>query len=250
MKRKGNTRIRILLLTGVLLAMAAAWLLYVSDYYHADGQGLDSAAWPAGCTISQEEDCIVFAPEQPRAALVFYPGGKVEETAYASLMDACAEKGILCILVRMPARLAILDIDAADWFRGLYPEIEHWYIGGHSLGGSSAAMYLARGSEGWDGLILLGSYSSKDLSQKPLEVLSIYGSQDGVLNRGNYESCRSNLPSGNAEYVIEGGNHAQFGTYGEQKGDGKATISNEEQIELTARYIADFVFDGVLAAAG
>ena len=34
---------------------------------------------------------------------------------------------------------------------------------------------------------------------------------------------------------MEGGNHSQFGNYGEQKGDGKATISAEEQQRQTVK---------------
>ena len=161
----------------------------------------------------------------------------MEYSAYQPLMAACAERGILCILVEMPFNLAVLDINAADGIQEQYPEIEKWYIGGHSLGGSMAASYLADHTDDYDGLILLGSYSTADLSETDLDVLSVYGSEDKVMNRMKYDENKSNLPNDFVEVVLEGGCHAYFGMYGAQEGDGKPTISNEEQIFLTAENI-------------
>ena len=152
-------------------------------------------------------------------------------------MAACADNGVLCVLVQMPFNLAVLDIHAAEGIQAAYPEIETWYIGGHSLGGSMAASHLSNHIDAYDGLILLGSYSTADLSETDLQVLSIYGSEDKVMNRVKYDENKANLPGDFIEVVIDGGCHAYFGMYGPQDGDGKATISNEEQIILTAAHI-------------
>ena len=104
-----------------------------------------------------------------------------------------------------------------------------------------AASYVADNSESFDGLILLAAYSSKDLSETELSVLTVYGSADEVMNRDKYEDSLSNLPAGYKEAVIDGGNHAGFGMYGEQSGDGEATITAAEQILKTAKIIAGFV---------
>ena len=228
---------RILTVTvSIVLALAlivGACAIYLGDYYRADHAAI-GAFLPQGTTWKEEPDgTVVFRPE----GLVFYPGGKVEHTAYVPLMQACAERGILCVLVEMPFNLAVLDINAADGIQREYPEIEDWYIGGHSLGGSMAASYLADHREDYKGLILLGSYSTEDLSDTDLAVLSVYGSEDTVMNRKKYDENRSNLPSDYTEYVIDGGCHAYFGMYGAQKGDGTPTVTNEEQIRLTAERI-------------
>lgn len=173
--------------------------------------------------------------------MIFYPGGKVQYEAYAPLMEACAKQGILCILLQMPGNLAVLDINAAEGIPEDYPDIENWYIAGHSLGGSMAASYISSHEKGYKGLILLAAYSTADLKEKGLDVLSIYGSQDGVLKMNSYEKYRSNLPEKFTEIVIPGGCHAYFGSYGAQKGDGTPEISNEEQILLTADAIGDFI---------
>ncbi len=94
---------------------------------------------------------VIIASVVPVAAgLIFYPGGKVEYTAYQPLMAACAERDILCVLVEMPFNLAVFDINAADGIQEQYPEVGHWYIGGHSLGGSMAASYLSKHTEKFD----------------------------------------------------------------------------------------------------
>ena len=229
-----------IIITSALLAFAitvGACAIYLGDYYRADHEAI-GAFLPQGTVWREEPDgTIVFEPEGATKGLIFYPGGKVEYTAYVPLMQACAEKGILCVLVEMPFNLAVFDINAADGIQKEYPEIEDWYIGGHSLGGSMAASYLKKHTDEFEGLILLGSYSTADLSDTGLEVLSIYGSEDQVLNREKYNDNMGNLPKDFKEIVIEGGCHAYFGMYGAQDGDGTPTIANEEQIRLTVENI-------------
>lgn len=226
----------------VLLILFVACVIYLNDYYKADQEAM--AAFAPTISVSKEileDDTIVFKPQDVKAGFIFYPGGKVEYTAYEPLMEVCAAKGILCVLVEMPFNLAVLDVDAADGIKEKYPEIQDWYIGGHSLGGSMAASYLSDHVDEFKGLILLGSYSTADLSKTSLNVLSIYGSEDRVLNREKYEDNKSNLPANYTEMIINGGCHAYFGMYGQQDGDGTPTITNTEQINQTADAIAKFI---------
>ena len=235
-KRKIFTTVASIVL--ILAVIAGVCASYVGDYYRADQNAIEAFV-PMNVVSTEllDDDTLVFKPENATKGFVFYPGGKVEYTAYQPLMTACAQQGILCVLVEMPFNLAVLDINAADGIQEQYPEIEKWYIGGHSLGGSMAASYLADHIDDYDGLILLGSYSTADLSETGLDVLSVYGSEDRVMNRVKYDENKSNLPSDLIEVVIEGGCHAYFGMYGVQEGDGKPAISNEEQIFLTANHI-------------
>jgi pimeloyl-ACP methyl ester carboxylesterase len=110
-------------------------------------------------------------------------------------------------------------------------------MGGHSLGGAMAASYVSKNEDDFRGLVLLAAYSTADLSDSDLHVISLYGSEDGVLNMEKYEKYRSNLPEDTAEDIIDGGCHAYFGMYGEQRGDGEAKITNEEQILYTAEAV-------------
>jgi len=110
-----------------------------------------------------------------------------------------------------------------------YPNIQTWSVGGHSLGGLAAANYAGKHLDEIDGLVFWASYPADDsLSNSSLSVLSIYGSND-LSGMEPYDKSRSQLPSDTQFILIEGGNHAQFGSYGPQAGDKPATISAEEQ---------------------
>ena len=226
----------------LLLVIGIGSYASVSDYYHADETALEAMSDQTdGIQIEQDRNVIWFIPEKPTTGLIFYPGGKVEHSAYAPLLRACAEQGILCALVQMPGNLAVLDANAADGLQQVHPEITAWYIAGHSLGGAMAANYAATHYEDYDGLILLAAYSTKDLNRTNLRVLSVYGSEDGVMNPETYEENRANLPADTIELILNGGCHAQFGSYGPQDGDGTPAISGEEQIRQTADAISAFI---------
>ena len=228
-----------LILAGVIILFVACGI-YLNDYYHADMDAIEAFTVEHSVEMrSDAEGNLVFEPEKATAGFIFYPGGKVEYTAYIPLMKALASEGILGVLVEMPFHLAVLDIKAAEGIREQYPQIEHWYIGGHSLGGSMAAAYLAEEADDFEGLILLGSYSATDLSETDLSVVSIYGSEDLVMNREKYETSKANLPEEFSEVILDGGCHAYFGMYGAQEGDGIPEISNEEQIQMTVDAITE-----------
>jgi hypothetical protein len=55
------------------------------------------------------------------------------------------------------------------------------------------------------------------------------GDHDDVLNEKNYQEAKQFLPQQTEYQTIIGGNHAGFGSYGSQKGDGKSTITNQQQ---------------------
>lgn len=217
----------------VLLTVFIGCAVYVNNYYHAEDTAIAAMAGIHDYTV---EDCggnIAFVPNEPVAGLIFYPGGKVEHTAYAPLMAEFAKQGVLCVLVEMPFRLAVLDMNAADGIQDNFPEIEKWYIGGHSLGGAMAASYISNHTSEFEGLLLLGAYSTADISDSGLSVVSVYGSEDKVLNMEKYEENRGNLPAGFTEHIIEGGCHSYFGNYGHQSGDGEHAVSMKEQIRQT-----------------
>lgn len=238
---KKRIKIILVICMAFLLLLGISGYAYISDYYRADEAAMAAMVYQtADVQIKEDGNVTWFVPPKPTAELIFYPGGKVEHTAYAPLLWVCAEKGILCALVRMPGNLAVLDANAADGLQKKYPEIEIWYIAGHSLGGAMAASYAAAHSDDFSGLILLAAYSTKDLTQISLRVLSVYGSEDGVMNRERYKKNWANLPADTMEVILEGDCHAQFGNYGSHDGDGTPTIPGEEQIRQTADVIVTF----------
>ena len=220
------------------LLCAGLFYLYVNDYYHADEKVQEYMASDDRVTVLQEDGWISFETALADTGIIFYPGAKVEAISYAPLMRGLAEKGINAFLVQMPFNLAFFRISSAD--RIIHDGLSHWYLCGHSLGGSMAASYV-EGKEDIDGLILLASYAANDLSDTDLSVLSVYGSEDGVLNMQKYEENRVKLPEDTVEIIISGGNHAGFAYYGPQENDHPSLISADEQISDTIKEIADFI---------
>ena len=234
----------ILITLGTLLGvLIIGFFIYANQYYHTDSEARTSLNENTQITLSYEKDYLVLSPKGDSldTGLIFYPGGKVEYDAYARMLSTLTESGYTCIIPKMPFNLAVFNQDAATPIMTDFAEIKEWYIGGHSLGGAMAATYASAHSDSLKGLILLGAYSTKDLSNLPLKVLSIYGSEDQVLNKENYENNKIYLPQETTELCIEGGNHAFYADYGMQKGDGTATISPEEQQSLTADAILEFL---------
>ena len=240
---KNRSRLLRWVALGLLLALLAGTAVYLGRYYHASEDALALLSHPAeGITVEElPGERLLFRPEQPTAGLIFYPGGKVEDAAYAPLLEAFARRGILCVLVHMPFHLAVFSVNAADGIARDYPEVPRWYIGGHSLGGVIASRYIAAHPENLEGLLLLAAWSTEDLSESGLSVLSVVGTEDGVLNREKLEENRSNLPADAGFVWIEGGNHAQFGSYGPQRGDNIAAISPRAQWEQTADAVAQWM---------
>ena len=170
---------------------------------------------------------------------IFYPGALVSYDAYLPLMTRLSAKGFKCIIVNMPGDMAFNDSNAAKRYIKKYSEISRWYLSGHSLGGAMAASYISSNTDKFEGLVLLAAYSTKDLSDSGLRVLSVYGTNDGVLNWENMEKYKSNLPSDYVDLPITGGNHANFANYGAQKGDNEssAEMPASEQQRITAEAI-------------
>ncbi len=218
-----------------IIIVVSAFMLYTSLYYHADAAAIDALRTDETVSVTQTDYGWFFDGPSEDDILVFYPGAKVEETAYAPLLRRLAGQGMDVCLVKMPFRLAFFGAGKAETVLAQYGHANH-YVGGHSLGGAMAAKYAADHAEQLTGVILLAAYPTGPL-RDPLVLMSIYGSEDGVLNREKVSDGRQYAPDRYAECVIEGGNHAQFGNYGEQRGDGAGRISAEEQQEQTVAYI-------------
>lgn len=106
-----------------------------------------------------------------------------------------------------------------------------------------ACEYIVAHPKIFDGLVLLASYpaESTNLSAIDLCTVLIYGTQDGVSS-DVFKASVNRLSLDTVLVEIAGGNHAQFGDYGPQKGDGTATIAREQQQRLTAEAILSVLY--------
>ncbi len=227
-------RKRWIILPVILVLLAGAFFLYTGNYYHADPAAAESLISDKTVAVTETDYGWFFDGPSTEDALIFYPGAKVDETAYAPFLRLLAEEGVDVCLVRMPFHLAVLGMNRADSVLSSY-DYGRWFIGGHSMGGAVAAIYAAGHGE-LAGVILCAAYPTKQLDENDLELV-IYGSEDGVLDMDKLIEGRQYASENAVEYEIDGGNHAQFGSYGVQSGDGEAAISARRQQELAAAFI-------------
>ncbi len=215
----------------VLLVGTAVFLIWASNPLGPMPEAEAALLSDETMTVSLEP-WLTFAPADTAVdtGLILYPGGRVDYRSYAPTARAIAAEGYLVVIPAMPLSLAVFNPGAAADIIAARDEVATWVIGGHSLGGAMAANYIFNNPEDADGLVLWASYPAENDSLalwRDLPVLSVYGTNDGVSN----ETWDSRLPPETQWLAIEGGNHAQFGWYGRQSGDGEATINREQQQE-------------------
>jgi len=214
-------------------AMVGVAAIALSSYFQPMPVAADQALLQTSPAVRVERSgpALAFLPAGPasRVGIAFYPGARVPPAAYAYLGRACAEAGYVAVFPAFPLNFAVFDPRAAAKAEEAYPGVERWVVGGHSLGGAMACSYAA--DHRVAGLFLLAAYPGgrTDLSAVSLPAVSVSASGDGLAAPREIARSRGRMPAG-ARYVeINGGNHAQFGEYGPQKGDGPAEIAGPVQ---------------------
>lgn len=229
MKRRFKLLIGVLLTVTIVLVGFVVWaetppapMLEAYDALESDS-----------AVIVSTKDWIVFQPviSNKNVGFVIYPGGRVDFRSYAPMAHRIAAEGYLVLIVRMPLNLAVFGVNIASDIIKSYSAISSWVIGGHSLGGTMAAQFAHENPSDVKGLVLWAAYpaSGTDLSKNNLLVTTIHGTNDGLVSSSQIEDSLKLLPVSTSRIEIIGGNHAQFGWYGDQGGDNAATISREEQ---------------------
>lgn len=225
----------------LIVAGLGSWQ-YLNEYYEAQAAAIDTekALVESGDLYESKadgENLILEADGETDTGIIFYPGGKVEYTAYLPLLEKLREAGYDVVLIKMPFNLAFFDMNAgekvlADMEEEL-PNVKKWYVMGHSLGGVAASSFASHYEDEIQGLILLGAYDYGEYDED--NTLIIYGSEDIQLDLSKIDEEKSDV------LEIQGGNHAWFGNYGKQDGDGEATISREEQQTIAADKIISWI---------
>ena len=186
--------------------------------------------------VTEHNGFITFEPADQRSTtgFIFYPGGRVDYRAYAPVLREIAEEGYFVAVAKVNLNLAIFDTNAADEVIAGNPQIVHWAVGGHSVGGVAAGIYAGEHQEIVRGIVFWASYPANDsLKDSNILTLSLRGTQDGLTTEADIAAARGLLPPETKYVTIDGGNHSQFGSYGLQPGDNPATISPEEQWNQT-----------------
>lgn len=242
---RAGVRTATLIVMGVLTVAVIAAVVWALTPLGPSPASLSALESGDGIEVTTLPEGWLFAPEgdSSGAGLVLYPGGRVDARSYAPLARAVAERGHVVALASMPLSLAVLDPGRARALEAAAPDVQRWAVGGHSLGGAMAAAYATEGDAGLRGLVLLAAYppASSDLRTTGLRVLSVLGDRDQVVNRDNWDDGVGRLPTDTVYLMLAGGNHAQFGDYGPQPGDGEAALSRAEQQRMTAEAISELL---------
>ncbi|GAA1061942.1 alpha/beta hydrolase [Agromyces bracchium] len=236
---------------GVLGAVAIAvvvFLVWAHTVYAGEREPSLDAWRSPDLAISSTDDGFLIEPAGGGAdlGLVFIPGARVEPSAYLYKLSGIVEETGITIVVTHPTlNLAFFDTRPLEAFTAEAPDVSRWLVGGHSLGGvrSCQLAEAAVNGETTDvvGMVLFGSYCASDLSGTDLEVLSLVGEFDGLSTPEKVASAAHLLPADASTALIEGANHAAFGDYGPQAGDGVATADRETVRDEISSAVADFL---------
>lgn len=228
---------RILLSTlAVLVLLVIGFLVWANAVMQGD-RGAALKVWrdPA-IVVTSTDHSVILSPRNGASGngLVFIPGAKVDPYAYMYKLSGVVEQAGATIVITKPTlNLAFFDTRPLSTFTADAPKVTRWFVGGHSLGGVRACQ-LAN-SPDVTGLVLFGSYCANDLRDSRLAVLGISGSDDGLSTPEKIRSSSALLPAGTVFDQIDEANHASFGDYGLQPGDGTATItSRDARRQITA----------------
>lgn len=224
----------------VIVLLLGYGIFYFTSAYHAEKTATDLLNGTGNVSVVKTSNGLLLDGSGNDTALIFYPGAKVEYTSYLPMFTQLASEGIDCYLVEMPFNFAFFGSDSADEIIN-NSTYNHHFIAGHSLGGVVAASYV-NSTNNTDGVIFLASYPNEEIS-KP--ILSVYGSEDKVLNMEEYGQAKPLIKGNFTEFIIDGGNHAQFACYGNQSDDGKANITAQNQQNQTVHEILNFINNNI-----
>ena len=213
------------------------FLVYSQFYYHAEETATDYMNGTDDVNVTRISNGLFLDGYGNDTAVIFYPGAKVEYNSYLPLFIELSRRGVDCYLVEMPFNLAFFGINSADEIIE-NSSYNHYFMAGHSLGGAMASSYVNKTDKNIDGLIYLSSHSSVAVN---VPVLSIRGTNDGIINLESYQEAKSLMMNNFTEVIINGGNHANFGYYGNQSGDGQANITAENQQDQSVDAIIKFI---------
>lgn len=230
--------------------ISTAWLANSIRTRGVDGRLLQSS--PAVSVVDQAAT-LAFLPTSSngKKGLIFICGSGIAAAAYAPLLRPVAEAGYPVFVVKLPYRFAPLESHkqaALSTARGViatHPEVSHWVMAGHSLGGALTARLARSDARVLSAIVLIGTTHPKadDLSSLQIPVTKIYASEDDIAPVDRVLANRRLLPQRTKWVEIKGGNHSQFGRYGHQLFDGTATISREEQETITRSAILETLLE-------
>ncbi|HUX38801.1 MAG TPA: alpha/beta hydrolase [Rectinemataceae bacterium] len=233
----------------ILIAVLSALSLGAAFYFRPAPDESDPSLQDTGPSVAVHREMlgVFFMPVSASGVgLIFYPGARIPPEAYSWLGAGLAAKGHPVFIARFPFNFPQFAASRAMAIEKAHPEIGPWAIGGHAQGGSMAAAFAHDHPAAVSSLILMAAAPdrSANLSSSGLPVLQISATEDGLETEAKMRASLSLLPPDARRVVIQGGNHAHFGEYGEEKGDRPSTIGGDRQRAMTLDAILGFLGGG------
>lgn len=242
MKKKSRLKRWLIAFGVILLASILGLFVYVQfNTYYPSHQAVSKSK-----KAEERGDTLIFKGQPENPSVIFYQGAFVDNRSYSVWASEVAKAGYTVYLLKAPLNLAIVNPNQASSVIDR-EHLKSYVVGGHSLGGVMASRFAEKNKQqtALEGVFFLASYPDKKGSLKGYQgaVLSVVGTQDGVLNWSTYNKSKAYLPKQTSYQTIHGGNHAGFGSYGKQKGDNKANISNYQQQKEVATLLVQWLED-------
>lgn len=219
----------------LLIIGIGSFFIWASFDYEPDNDVLAFALQNKNFTVENTDNLISIVPinYEGDKGYIFYPGAKVHPEAYISKLSSIAiASNVKIFIPKMFKNLAFFGINRAAGIQKLFPKIKHWYIGGHSMGGSMACMYFSKNSKSFEGILLFGTYSGTDISEASTTIVSINGEEDGIFPPEKIRDHKVELPLNAQIKFIKGMNHADIGNYGLQSGDNPSKLINDSVVAI------------------
>lgn len=247
-ERRRRLRLRRIRITGwtaltSLIVTLVGFLTYFHIVFPADRAATLEVYRDDRVSVSASDARVIMSPtgEAHSRGVLYFPGARVDPYAYLYPLSDIAAAGYTVVIVDPLFNMALFDTRGVEELTRDVPAITEWVLAGHSLGGVKACMEASHPSV--TGLVLFASYCANDISGLDIEVLQVIGDQDGLLDDALRRDAESFLPPGLHSIVtIPGANHADFGTYGPQPGDGESTQSDRDMRSLITEAFAAQMF--------
>ncbi|MBO0452444.1 alpha/beta hydrolase [Candidatus Enterococcus murrayae] len=219
-------KLLLILVIGLALVLGGGIAYLKTQSYSPTNNALQTAK-----NAEDSGDWLYFSgKDQTKPMIIFYPGALVEPESYSPWAQTLAKAGYPVYILKMPLDLAVLAPNRGEKVLSEHPKRDY-IVGGHSLGGVMASRFAKGHTNHLEGVFFLASYpdTKGTLADKNIPVLSLTAENDRVLNHDAYKKAKQDLPKSTDYQEISGGNHAGFGSYGPQKGDGKSEINDQNQ---------------------
>lgn len=220
-----------------VVVFVGLWIYSMDSYKPLDAMYESIEQMDKSYIRTEDIDEITFTVDFPIKQVLIIPGGKVEPESYEYLAISLAINGYNVTIAKPLFNLAILTPNYYNRF--LSNSLDNVVIG-HSLGGTVGSI-MSNSNHLVSYVVFLASYPIFDVSDK--ETLIITAENDLVLDASKIEENKGFLNESYQYLSIAGGNHAQFGWYGNQKGDGQATIDTITQQDLIITEIISLLKD-------